>query len=347
MNPEQPIQTDEWRAPRLAQAFADKAMDAYDQLLVGETDAKMMYLALLVMGGKNGMGGVLLGPPGTGKSRLLKYGHQVVGGIEDEHVALVPHRADLTGAQLVGEESEMERRHTTDTGATTIDTFSASLKPILHRGIKAVKFDELNRTSPLALNAALDILQEGGVKVFENGRPVEATEFDLVVSSMNNYGTIFTNKQDPALLNRTAMGAFMGDRSEGELSQAGETIWDKDDDHESKPDISQIIHLKGLHIIREGINEMFIDAPAREMGKRLTVGALDVFAEEGIESGDGRISAQMKRIARTLALLTGQSKVTDNNLLDASRYAMTARVADDRKPIQVDKLVDDARSRAE
>jgi hypothetical protein len=128
----------------LAGDFYEAATTAYDQILSGERQAKDMMIALQVLGAKNGMGGVLLGPPGVGKSMFMDRCHETIDGYGQDQVAEVPHRADLTGAKLIGEYTELEKTEVTD-GHSVSSTLKANVMPILHQGIKVVKFDEINR----------------------------------------------------------------------------------------------------------------------------------------------------------------------------------------------------------
>jgi MoxR-like ATPase len=210
-----------------AHTYFREGMEEYDRMMIGEQRAKAMYLTLFALGAKNGMGGIMVGAPGSGKSMLLGRGHEIIEDIDDSMVADVPHRQSLQDVELVGQQREMKRTTISDGEAFT-DTLSTEVTPILRPGIRVVKFDEISRTSPLALNAALGILQDGGIKVGHNGsaQQLDAGSFDMVVSSMNNFGTMFTNKLDPAIVSRHAMGVITGERQPGALSEVGESIWD-------------------------------------------------------------------------------------------------------------------------
>jgi MoxR-like ATPase len=313
-------------ARSMANEFFTAGMEQYDNMIVGETDAKQMYLALLAMGGENGMAGMLLGHPGTGKSQLLKNGHRIVEGIDDEHVAKVEHREDMTPAELVGKTSEFTRSSNGPDGITH-ETISGKQKGIIRPGIKVVKFDELNRTSPVALNAALELLQDGKVEVGDDGEKIEGSEFDLVVSSINHYGTAWTHRLDPALAGRHGMGAITGRRESGKLSQAGETIWDNpNNSYVGKPRLEAVTDLDRLHFVRSHIDKVEIPAEQREYGKHMTATMLDALEGHGMSQGDPRVALQIVRISRAFSMLNNQVHVTDANIRDAVKFGMTPRL---------------------
>jgi MoxR-like ATPase len=314
-------------ARSLANEFFIAGMEQYDNMIVGEIDAKHMYLALLAMGGENGMAGMLLGHPGTGKSQLLKNGHRIVAGIEDEHVAKVEHREDMTPAELVGKTSEFTRSLTGENGVMTHETISGKQKGIIHPGIKVVKFDELNRTSPVALNAGLEIMQDGKIEVGDDGEKIESSEFDLVVSSINHYGTAWTHRLDPALAGRHGMGAITGRREAGTLSQAGQTIWDQpNNSYVGKPRLEAVTDLDRLHFVRSHIDKVEIPAEQREYGKHMTATMLDALEGHGMSQGDPRVALQIVRISRAFSMLNNQVHVTDENIRDAVKFGMTPRL---------------------
>ncbi|MEI9913449.1 MAG: hypothetical protein WDN66_00305 [Candidatus Saccharibacteria bacterium] len=165
------------------------------------------------MGAHDGMGIVLFGGTGGGKSLLLSNGYKIVGGIEREHVAEVPHSIDLTVARLIGEETPTETIEVGPDGAEYRKSLTAVVRSIITPNSRVVQFDESNRTNQLAIQSALKILQDGGIRIYdESGLEVDSETFDLVVFAENNYGTKYTFRTDPALINRRAMGAFVGER---------------------------------------------------------------------------------------------------------------------------------------
>lgn len=303
-------------------------MGTLNELLIGEYAAKRMYIAELAMGAENGMGALVISVPGSGKSRLLKYGPDLIQDIHKQHVANVPHRQDLSPADLVGASSEMVRSGVNQHGEPYSETISGKRVPILRPGIKVVNFDELTRTSPLALNAALEITQNGGIEVQHDGQDAYIEDFDGVFSSMNNHGTMYTNGIDPAGLARlAAMGAFMGVRYEGQLTEAAAGIWDNPNKrYTGAPGVDRVITRQNLEAVRSSIDEVPIYSDERELGKRLEADMLDSIEETGLDLGDARTADQLIRVARTLAIFDGSDRVTKKQLNEAVKYAMTGRI---------------------
>jgi hypothetical protein len=220
----------------------------------------------------------------------------------------------------------MIRRGTKD-GVSFEERFSGEVVPILRPGIKVVQLDEVSRTSPLALNAGLKMFQDGFIEVVHEDKRVVVSKFDLLASSMNNHGTLFTNRFDPAIINRHGMGTFMGMREPGQLSEAGNTIWDNPHNiYKSQPAPGKAIDLADLHRVREVIQYVPMHQPERELGKRLEAGMLDAMAEKQLDSADGRLASQLVRISQTLALLNRRKAVAEEDLREATQYALTARL---------------------
>jgi len=328
----------------LAGDYYEAATAAFDQMLAGEKQAKDMIIALTVAGAKNGNGGVLMGPPGTGKSLFMDHCHEIIDGYGQDQVAEVPHRADLTGAQLIGEYTELEKTEIKD-GRSVNSVLKANVKPILDQGKKVVKFDEINRTSPMALNAALGILQNGGIRIYEKGVPVQLSEFDLVIAGMNNYGSRHTFSTDPALASRFAMGSFMGVRERGSLSDAGKEIIKRD--NFSNQAVNTGFGSDHLQKMREAIPNVMLNEENRKLIGVIGAHALDAMEDRGLIMGDGRFLAQIKSMSRTFALLTRKESVKPVDVLTSYSYALTAKLgAMQETPREVAKTIEEVFSKA-
>lgn len=322
-----PPSEEEFReAETLAHQFYTDGLGLYDEMIVGERRAKVMYLSLLAMGGKNGMGGIVIGEPGGGKSAIMMYGETIVEGLDDSVVGKIPHRMDVQPAKLTGETSELEKR-ISRLGNEETENISAVLKAILNPEVKAVKADEITRVSPYALNAILGILQDGGVEGWVDGVKTRFSEFDLVVSAMNNYGTAFTNRLDPAIVSRHGMGAFMGVREKGHITKGGAAPWlNPDTEFIPRPATDTAIDLEGLHKIRRAIPHVRIYEPEMLLGMRLQTSMLDTLTENDIREADPRPAIQLVRIAQTLAMFRRHKNVTESDIQEAVRYSLTARL---------------------
>lgn len=303
--------------------FYEDAIAAYDTVIAGEPQAKDMMVTLMVMGSRNGMGGILFGHPGTAKSTFLAMMDQVVEGYTSDNIAMVPHRADLTGAKLIGEETVLDKSEVKD-GETSFTQIITKIRPIFNKNTKVGKFDEINRTGPHALNAALEILQDGGLTVYDNEGAKHISEFDIIIAAMNNYGALHTFKLDPALMNRFAMGAFMGTRERGQLSAAGGELLTKDS-YQAK-EVPKVITIDDLHRGREYIPRIMLGEDARRLIGIIGAHALDALEDMGDISGDGRLIGQIKRMSRTFALLTRKESVKPVDILTSYQFALTAKL---------------------
>lgn len=319
----------------IADRYFKAGMEAYDEHVVSEERSKTMYLALLAMGAGNGMAGIDLGHPGTSKSLMVKIGHQIVDGIEENEVARVPHRMDLQPAELVGSSTEVVRTVETEEGSRT-EKLSQELKPILTPNSKVVHLDEVTRTSPYALNAALGIIQDGKIAVFDkNGSHAELSteDIDLIVAASNNHGTAFTNKLDPALIGRFGMGTFTGTRpvEEDKWSDVMEQMVENDErqyGNVAVDGVKKVVKREDLHNIRAAIQGVPLRAAEKDYFKRLNNEMLRKMEQRpwGINMGDGRSVQQLLRVSKALALLGNSEKVTEDHIREASRFFATAKL---------------------
>lgn len=336
----------------LASRFFQGGMEQYDDMIVGEERAKRMFLALLAMGAQDGMAGIVIGEPGGGKSAIIENGETIVDGLGKDTAAKVPHKVDLSPSKLVGETNGYEKKVQREGEPAYLEALASKLEAIIRPGIRVVKFDEITRTSPYALNAALGILQDGRIEGMADGFKVEFSEFDLVISGMNNYGTAFTNRLDPAVVSRHAMGAFMGVRSRGKLSEVGEAVWDNPSKRFSpKPAEKTVVNLEELQQIREAIQNVPIYDSERKFGKRAQALMLDSLEHNGIREADARPAIQIVRISQALAMSRAHKEVTEEDIREAVRYSMTARLGikgeqEDQIDKEVDRLMDHAAATA-
>jgi MoxR-like ATPase len=331
---------DQLLAQTLAHGYFNNGREAYGKFMVGDPWAKQMYLAGLAMGAVNGMGIVLYGDPGGGKSLLMGKGHRIVEGITDDMVAPIPHRSDLTPAQLVGDQTPMETTHTSESGEITSDQYTAVIRALITPDSKVVLFDEANRTNPHAVQAALKILQDGRIDAYRNGVRKSTDTLDLVAFAENHFGTDYTFITDPALANRRAMGAFVGLSPEPEATNEGEYIPRtglsdgavhalanpyEDPDKVNDP-VEPIVDTQALSIIRKGIHKVEYPEKELDLTGKLVVDARKTMKELALKSADNRITRQVMRIAQTLAMFNERS-VSEVDVVSAVIYALTARLA--------------------
>lgn len=310
----------------LATTLLTAGSQELDNAIIGEQLAKEMFMAALAMGDVNV---VLIGKPGGGKSTLIENVYRVIDGITEDNVAFVPHRADLTAAEVVGESARSTRSVTNSKGVTTQETITAELEALINHNSQAVIFDELTRANPFALNAALGILAKR--KMIVDRKIVRLNKIELVASAINPAEPLTASfKPTPALTSRQTMGAILGanDGAERELIQTA--IW-HDDWTETPELIEPVITLAELHQIRTAIPKVILSDVLKNAGKQATMNTRDALADEDlspktVDEADGRIAANLKRMTRTLTLLRGRVAADPQDLFDAVHYTVTGRL---------------------
>jgi hypothetical protein len=97
-----------------------------------------------------------------------------------------------------------------------------------------------------------------------------------------------------------------------------------------------------LIAIRTAVDYQPIAKNEIEIGKRLSAEALDLMSQRGIEMADGRFTANLVRVARGLSLLNNEKEVSEAQIRDALKYALTAKlaVAAGTGQAEVDAIVD-------
>lgn len=328
--------------PRDVALFTRMALKSYNKSLHGEYIAKYMYIAGLLMGAVNGGGIGVVGPPGGGKSAITEFGWSIVNGLHVPiDVAAVPHRMDLTPAELIGKDSKMTRETTdNETGKTSKEIISAKVEPIIRPTTKVITFDEGNRTGPLAINAGLQLLQNGKMYVYENGERRQTSEIDLVATAINNHGTAYTNKFDPAFIGRHSMAAFMNER-QYKLTEGANWRWDNPEKvFESKP-FTPVIELPHLRLMRSLVPYVRLGRDETEYGKRKEENLLNYLQVEGMDFADTRPADQIIRTSQVFALMRGKDRVEQDDMGLAltfwtlGRLGMTGKIASNQEGFDI------------
>ncbi len=324
----------------LAQGFYENVHDRMDIVIAGESQAKDMISTLLITGATDGMAGILMGPPGGVKSGFLEYAPLLVEGTQSDEIARLKGRVDVTPGQVLGKETRLKK---VADGVTSI--LSAKQDPLINRYTRFITADEANRTSPHLNNALLDLMQRGRIEAYEDGRPVEVEDIDLILAAINNYGTRHTFDLDPAHISRMALGAFVGIRRKGELSSGGMSLLYSDkydsnnqvDINDLAKDLSTGYTRKHILKIRENIPQVLLSTEKKALIERLAVSALDRFEYDheadgkhqralGLTIADGRFIKQMKKTSRVISMMKGNEKVEDTDVIDSFNFALTAKI---------------------
>jgi len=303
-----------------AHEFNAEGMRQYDHLIIGEYDAKRMFIAGLALG----RGNVLLaGIPGGGKSTLLEGAHLIIDGIEANDIASIPHRTDLTPAQLIGDSTKAVKETTGADGQVLREEISAIIHAILTPDKKKVEIDEITRGNPFVLNAILGILAKRSAVI--NGVRTDFSNIELVASALNPKESLSSSfRAGAALASRQTLGAQLGNNTQVQNLAISGDIWSNN--WVSAPEkVEKVIDLAGLHAIRASIPKVIVGKSLLPQAASASVRTMEALAESDtpIDEAIGRISEDIRDITKTLALLDGEPRATEKNLYDAVEYRVT------------------------
>lgn len=323
------------REMTLAVDLHDNGMEQLDHLMLEEQRAKLMTVAGLVVGENV----LYIGNPGGGKSTLTENFYRLVDGIDPEHVADVPHRSDLTGAQLVGDSIDAVKRIQHGSAKPTEERISTDVTPIITQESKIIRFDEVNRLNTYTVNAALGILATRNITVRGQTKPLNNLE--MVVSAMNPAETLQASfRMADALVSRQAMGVILGGHEDPtERERIADRIWGG---WTPSPEaMKAVINLDELHVVREAAGNVIVSDEMRQVGKQLGIGASNELRNAGIPEADGRINVQLRNASQALALMRGRTTVNSGDIHDATDFLMTARLGAKGKPVEEIKQIID------
>lgn len=303
----------------LAKEFYHKAIAQYDNVLIGQEEAKHAGVLAIVTG--NNL--VLADAPGSGKTSFAEQMYKVVDGIEQSDVAHIPHEADLAPQRVIGGSVTTSKEIVNGSGTKT-ETSTTQIEGILKPTTKVIWIDEISRVAPHALNAALDAIESGTV-VTDTGR-MSLNGLLFAISTMNpseNQQATF-NIVD-AVASRHSIGAIMKDGAdEAEL----DTLIDGIAIEGWKPtDVAPVTDLKELEIIRNTAKHVVIPDKLAPLVRQLVKRSIEVMKANDIHEAHARYVRQLASNARGLATFTGSDVVGERELRDAVEFTAGARFA--------------------
>lgn len=308
-------------SPAEAKAFYQAGMEQFDHLLLGEQHAKLGVLASMVMG-ENIM---LVGPPGGGKTTLAQDSFRIVEGIEEDRVAKIPPLADLTPQQLVGGHARTTKEITKD-GETSSETTTTKIDAIIKPDTQVLFTNEINRVNPLALNASLEVLESGVIYTTAGTTKVEGLEYG--VATMNPAEArqgVFPITA--ATASRHSLGSMLGTNGIAEGTRNDRINKIMVEGWEPRPDRMQaVVDLQSLHKMRRSFGNTPI--PTNLHGKAIEIvkRTVDGLRDHQISESDARLAKQIGKTAKVLAFLGAQERVDSQDLVQAARYIVTARL---------------------
>ena len=294
--------------------------------LTGEREALLGYAVTAIAGGNM----VVFGPPGGGKSVLLRDAQRVFTDMDGESVRTIPPQSDLTGKELAGGVVETVKITISPQGETH-ETTRTAIEPILHPNTRIIVGDEVNRANPLAIGAVLEALESGILTTNQGVHTLDRLQF--AVFGLNPRGTDKTVfPMSSALISRMARGASMG-TNPGEIN---EIINRAADGTLSRPEqMKGVISFEELRALRTANEKLFTSEALMPEFRAIVKTILADLAEMRIHESPGRIAKQVRRTAGALALLGGHSAsygITTADLLQAGKFLMVARVGASEVP---------------
>jgi MoxR-like ATPase len=160
-----------------------------DEAIGREHETELLLAAL-----DSGAHVVLEGPPGTGKSTLLR----AVAAAQDVQFVFVEGNAELTPARLVG---HFDPARVLADGYTADIFVDGPLVAALRSG-GLLYVEELNRVPEETLNVLITVMSEGELHVPRLGRIVASDGFRLV-AAMNPFDAVGTARISAAVYDRT------------------------------------------------------------------------------------------------------------------------------------------------
>lgn len=309
-----------------------EGMSQLDRMIMGETQAKLGLLAAILTGHR----AVFVGPPSGGKTDLAASGYRLVEGIEPDRVATIPPLNDLTAQQLVGGRVSAEKDITDEKGNIRKEALVTYLKGLIGPDTQGIFGNEFNRINPDVLVALLEVVESNRLDNSEGTSYLR--DLDYVVATMNPvHNREGTYGIPSAWRSRFTIGAVLGvdpetndkifaDAAKGLAQSFGNT-------KKAQPEtIQPVVNIETLHKLREKAEKAIIVPdeiqPFVFRGLKLAHAGLHEALRGNFEEAPARFAYRTMAVAQGLALLRGnqESKLNEQDLVDAARYTIVARV---------------------
>ncbi|MHB1865375.1 MAG: hypothetical protein ACYCPS_04440 [Candidatus Saccharimonadales bacterium] len=288
-----------------------------------EPDAMRMVVTLAIAGAGNAMNGALLGINGVGKSDLVEKAPLIIAGTKPKNIAFVPHRANLTEEQLLGNKEAYKIRRVNDGGESN-EYVSGEQLAIINPDTTSIIFDELDYTSPTALAAARRVFQRGSIEVYTEEGPRQLSPVDLILSSFNTYGSIYGNVIEPATVSRIALAVEMGRSQQTVIAR----MLDKHKNLRDlqRPTIEPVISRENLEFMRSQISNVEMSNQVKSLMK-LMIDEIDAtLTQHDIKMGGPRIAEQLIVASKAVALRSGHTEVQSVDVFEVAEYMLTAKL---------------------
>ena len=300
-------------------AFLTGAHSQFGNVMVGRQEAVTTAAVGLVTNMNVGFAG------GTGKfkTELMEQFPGLISDIDPANVAQVPIDNALSGIQIVGGESSLERRIERAGHPDDIEKIVTFLSGLVHEETQIVQLDEINRIPVKALNIFLSALEKRRIATTAGVR--ELPNLQLVMATMNPLETVdATNPVAHATISRFGLG-WIFDRGGSFEQRVARTRGIADLPKEGR--IEPITDMATILAMREAAKHKTISSTLEDHIARMSVMASDQLYEKvGLDDGEERLSVQVRRAARGLAVLNDEPEVNGQNVNEAMIMAISARV---------------------
>lgn len=192
----------------VANRYGPALLDRLETKVVGRTREAQLVVAAL-MAGRHLM---LEGPPGTGKSTLLRS----VAHDSDQAFELVEGNAELTPARLVG---HFDPAQVLETGYVPNVWVDGPLARALREG-SLLYLEEINRIPEETLNLLVTVMSEGELTIPRLGR-IDAHPAFRLVAAMNPFDSVGTARISGAIYDRVCRVAMDYQTEDDEVAIAG------------------------------------------------------------------------------------------------------------------------------
>lgn len=288
--------------------FRVEAMAQLDGFLVGEEVAKKALLLGMLMGRNV----ALIGGTGSGKTELARDGWRLIEDIQGDVVNL-DTKDDLEPKEITGATVPVKQPN----GLFLPQYVEGMLRPTT----KVLIANEINRTSPSALNTILEVFEKREMEV--NGQIVSLNGLQYAIATLNpGEGKQNVHILSQANASRFELGALMGEDPDSNERRRKAIHEDDFDEKAKKP--SSVVSIADLRAMRETARKGVSYTPAAKHGMKLSERIGDVFAQRGINERGGRLDIHIKRTAKAITALDGRSETTPEDINEAARYVTTA-----------------------
>ncbi len=298
--------------------FLQEGLHQLDGVMVGRPDAKIAGITTIVAG----VNGVFAGGTGRGKTELAEGLHELVHDIYDENVASLPIQNDLSGTQLIGGTSTFTKE-TTKYEEPVREVTTTELAGVLRKDTQVLSIDEFNRAPAKAMNSLLTALEKRKVTTLDGVR--ELPDLEYVIATMNPRETYeATSPIAHANISRFSVGAIFGrGADQAERVEIVKQISNMPKERKIEP----ITDLATIHAMRADAQKLEIP---ESLDAKLAVASVSIsdalWEEVKLDDGEERLSVQIRKIARVMAVLASEPKVTEHGVAAAINMVLAARI---------------------